>query len=130
LCPRPLERFVCSLEGVMTSPQDVASRSPLLVEQPVTFIGKPLTLIGDSLALIREPLALIGDPLPVVRELLALVGGAISLVCPTLSLVKLAPQLLKPYILRHYWFRLSPILCHSSACQRARWAASRARSAA
>ena len=115
-CPRPLERFVCSLEGVMTSPQDIASRSPLVIEEPVTFIGDPLALIGDPLALIRDPLAF-------VREFLALVGGTISFVCATLSLVKLAPQPLKTRSVRRYCCGFSPTLIHSSACERARWAA-------
>jgi hypothetical protein len=110
--PRPRERFACSREGVMTSPQDFASRSPL-VEEPVAFIGQPLALVGDPLALIRDPFA-------IVRESLALVGGTISFVGATPLLVELTPQLLEARNVRRYCLRISPIFSHSSACRRAR----------
>jgi len=80
----------------MTPPQDFGCRSQLFIEEPIAFIGKPLSLICQSLALI---------------------GGTISFFCATRSLVKLAPQLLKARSVGCYCFRFSTALNHASACE-------------
>ena len=84
----------------MTSPQHLASRSQLLEEEPVSFIGDPLALIRDLLAFIGDPLALIRNPLAIVRHLLAPVGGAFSLGDTALPLAEIAPQLPKAHSVR------------------------------